>query len=79
MATATIVKAWRERGYAHLAVRVTEADGRNVEYIGSVPLANLAGLTAAKQKEALVAAVKAVRDAQVSAPADLGLSGSVTV
>jgi hypothetical protein len=80
MATAQIINAWKDGTMAHLAVRVAEAGGDQVEYIGSVPLAALVGLSAAQQKAALVAAVKAVRDTQQQAGnADLGLAGSVTI
>jgi len=73
----TIVSAWKDGTDAYLAVRVEETDGA-VEYIASVPLALLAGLTPAKQKAALVAAVKAARDAQrVMAPAVLAHVGEV--
>lgn len=78
MANATIVRAWRDGTHAHLAVRVAEAEG-NVEYIGSVPLQELAGLPAREQKAKLVAAVKAVRDAQMNTETDLGLAGTVTI
>ena len=80
MATATVVKAWKDGGRAYLALRVAEGGARgNVEYLGSVALEELAGLTAAQQKAALVAAVKGERDGQLAAPADLGIAGTVTV
>ena len=39
MASGTIVKGWKDtvKGMAYLAVRVTEANGDNVEYIGQTP------------------------------------------
>jgi hypothetical protein len=87
MATANVVAAWQDGANAYLVVRV-DGDARDgagnpvgVEYTASVPLADLAGKTAAQQKAALVAAVKAVRDAQL-APADpvnLNITGTVTV
>lgn len=65
---------------AYMAVRVAEAKGGDVEYIASLPLDDLKDLTPGQQKAALVAAVKAVRDAQRGGPADLpGISGTVTV
>ena len=83
MPNGTIVAAWQDATQAHMAVRVAEPDtegARPVEYIGSVPLAELAGKTAAQKKAILAAAVKAARDAQPSAgPTDLGLSGTVTL
>lgn len=79
-AIATIVKAWQDATSAYLAVNVTEAGGA-VEYIGSVPKdAAWQTMTVAQQKATLVAAVKAVRDAQqVAMNALPGLSGTVTV
>lgn len=75
-----IVAVWTERGHAHMAVRVTEGN-ENVEYIGSVPLTDaFRALTRAQQKAALVAAVKAVRDAQVNERVVLAdISGTVTI
>lgn len=79
MAAGTIVKVWQEREQVHAAVRVEEADGA-VEYIGSVPASELAGLTNAQKKSALTAAVKAARDAQVARAVDVsGVTGAVTV
>ena len=77
MPDGTIVRAWREGGTAYMAVRVVEGAGP-VEYVGSVPAVELAGLTAAQRRARLATAVKAVRDAQ-EGPQDLGLSGTVTV
>lgn len=79
MPEATIVKVSKQDGQVHVAVRVTEADGANVEYIGTVPLSELAGLTLAQQKAKLVAAVKAVRDGLRGAAEDVAMSGTVTV
>jgi hypothetical protein len=63
MPQAQIVRAWTENGYANLAIRVPSDDSNiDTEYIGRVPLADLQGLTAAQQKAALIAAVKAERD-----------------
>jgi hypothetical protein len=79
MPNATIVKAWRDSENAYLAVRVAESDGRNVEYIASLPVGELSGKTAAQQKSALTAAAKAVRDAALTGPQDLPITGTVTV
>lgn len=79
MASATVVRAWKDAKSANLAVRVAEAGGANVEYIGTVPVEDLQGLTTAQQKAALVAAAKAVRDAQLNVAQDLAISGTVTV
>lgn len=80
MPSATVVKAWTENGQAHLAVRVAEANGDNIEYIGSVDLTpEFQALTQAQKRATLVAAVKAVRDAQQNGETDLGITGSVTV
>ena len=75
---ATVVKAWKDTKKAYLAVRVAEANGE-VEYVGSVPVAYLIGKTAAQQKTALIAAVKAIRDAQMITDDALGITGSVTI
>lgn len=80
---ATIIRVWQDGTNAYAAVRVAEGGKTgNVEYIASMPLAELNALgTAAEKKAALTAALKAVRDAQVKpAPADIaGISGTVTV
>lgn len=79
MATATIVKVWKDDVQAYMAVRVQELDGA-VEYIGSVPLDDLKDLKAAEQKAALVAAVKASRDKQQKpALSSMGIVGTVTI
>ena len=81
MATGTIIRAWQDQTTAHLAVLVDEGGSQGkVEYVGSVPLADLAGLANAQIKAALVAAVKAVRDQQ-QAPQTViaGVSGGVTL
>ncbi len=79
MATATIVKAWKDSDRAYLAIRVAETGG-NVEYIGSIPLVDLDGLTIDEQQTLLVEAAKAVRDAQISASATLDVpGGTVTI
>ena len=78
MASAVVVKAWKDGTRAYLAVRVAEAGG-DVEYIGGVALGELAGLTAAQQKVALVSAVKAARDRQAPGETALAVSGTVTV
>lgn len=83
MATGTIMNVWSDDTHGHMAVRVSEGGSAgDVEYIGSVPLATLNALgTAAQKRAALVAAVKATRDAQlVGASAPIaGISGSVTI
>lgn len=83
MAQAQIVKAWRERGRAHLAVRIREQGfDADTEYIGSVDLSELQGKNQAQQRALLVAAVKAERERSLDLlrgdAADLpGLTGSV--
>lgn len=79
MATGQVVKAWTVGGRAYLAVRVVEAGGRAVEYIGSVDVADLGGKSLAQQKALLVAAVKAERETWVAAASELAVSGTVTV
>lgn len=93
MASATIIKSWQDATSAYLAATVAESGTQGtVEYIGAVSLtADLAGvgfagktwaqLTNAEKKQALTAAVKAVRDTQQQqTPAALsGVTGSVTI
>ena len=82
MPTATVVATFIEHGDACLAVRVENDDGgRAVEYVGRVPLTpEFAALSNAEKKAALVAAVKAVRDAQKTpTPAAPSFSGTVTI
>lgn len=78
---AQIVKAWQDGTAVYLAAVVAEAGRGNVEYIGSVPLADFQALPdAASKKAALVAAVKAVRDAQTAGQTVIAtISGTVTV
>lgn len=76
--TALVLKAWQDSQSAYLAVRVTEASGPT-EYVASVPLPALVGLTAQQQKDALIAAVKAQRDAQQAGATALGINGTVTI
>ena len=81
MPNAQIVASWQDAEHAHLAVAVDEgAGGSRVEYVGSVPIADLAGKSASQRKALLVAAVKATRDAQIAPPpTDLGIGGTVTL
>jgi uncharacterized protein with NAD-binding domain and iron-sulfur cluster len=80
MAAGTIIRAWQDSQNTYLAVSVNEGVNGTVEYIGSVPTASLSGLTAAQQKAALIAAAKAVRDAQQPTQAAVaGLTGAVTI
>lgn len=83
MASATIVKAYQDGTYAYIIAVVAEGGSKgNVEYNASVPLTDLAGLTNPQKKAALIAAVKAARDAQVNpAPTDLSAiaSGVITI
>jgi len=79
MATATVITTFVEHDCACMAVVVVEPNGEHVEYIGRVPLEELTG-TAAEKKAKLVAAAKAVRDAQqVRPPSAPTITGSVTV
>lgn len=83
MPAGTVVAAWEANGAAHLSVRVVEVrerDGqKNVEYIGSVPLAALDGLTAPQRRTKLVDAVKAVRDAQLPTHGEVPWPGQTAV
>lgn len=80
MATATIVKAWQDGHSAYVAVAVPETGG-TVEYIASVAKDDTwRALTAPEKRAALIAAVKAVRDAQQTGSSSLaGVTGTVTV
>jgi hypothetical protein len=92
MATGNIVRVWQDQVNAYAAVAVAEGGAQgNVEYIGAVSLTaelkavgfpgqTWADLTNAQKKAALVAAVKAVRDAQQATQSALsGITGSVTI
>lgn len=80
MPSAAVRRAWTERGFAHLAAAVDNGDGTFTEFIGSVPTDDAwQAMTTAQRKAALVAAVKAVRDAQSAAPTALAITGTVTV
>lgn len=84
MASATIIKVWHDGTTAFISALVSEGGNKgNVEYNASMLVSdlNLLGTNAAK-KAALVAAVKAVRDAQLTPVAtDLSAiaSGNITV
>ena len=80
MTTATIVKAWKAGGSAHVAVRVTEASG-DVEYIGSTPLVDDEGetKTLAALKSELRAAVVEKRNAQIAGAEGVAWTGTVEV
>ena len=76
MPNAQVVASFTENGFACLAVRVGAT-----EFIGRVSMdAAWQAMSAAEKKQALVAAVKQVRDATLAAaPADLGVSGQVAI
>ena len=61
-----------------MAARVAEPHGA-VEYVASVALSELAGLTVAQQKARLGAAVKAERDRSLAAVVELNMTGTVEV
>jgi len=81
MPSGQIRRAWLEGGRAYMTVGVVEnPDDPSVEnnWTGSV-LADAAfqALTAAQKRAALIAAVKAVRDASAAASrVDLGINGA---
>lgn len=79
----TVVAAWTANGQAYASVLVAEGGSAgNVEYVGSTPLVDAQGVakSAAVVKADLVAAVKAVRDAQQGTRAPLpGVSGAVNL
>ncbi len=87
MASATILDRGRDDQTAYITVEVLEAWGRT-EYRGTVPLAQLAGLTKAQIKAALVGACRTVRDsvlaeqqlrAQLDALPSIDFTGGVTL
>ncbi len=82
MATATVVKVWKDNNCAYMAAYVDEGGhmGR-VEYIGSTPLLDDDSKPKNdKQLRAhLAAAVKAKRDAQIVEPSSLPIAGTVTI
>jgi hypothetical protein len=88
LATATIVKAWKDQFYAYAAATVPETqtvDGVattvSVEYFAKTPLNDPGGnpysLTQLKQN--LTAALSAVRNAQLATTTSVPISGTVTV
>jgi hypothetical protein len=83
MATATIVRAWRDDTNAYAAASVNDGPPRGtVEYVAQTPLVDAQGVakTSAQLKADLVAALKALRDQQLAGPAALaGVTGTVTI
>jgi hypothetical protein len=84
MAQGQIRRAWTEGGRAWMTVAVAEnpADPTaETNWTGSVAFdAAFQALTASQKRAALIAAVKAVRDASVApARVDLGIDGGVPV
>jgi hypothetical protein len=77
---ATVVKAWKDSANAYLAAVVAEQGGA-VEYTASTPLLDADGnqKSAAQLKTDIIAAVKAKRDAQVTAPVALPITGTITL
>jgi hypothetical protein len=84
MASANIIAVSHDGVNAFISVQVNEGGKRgNIEYMASVPLADLNALpNNAAKKAALIAAVKAVRDAQLP-PTSTDLSaianGTITI
>ncbi len=83
MATATIVKAWKDQTYAYAAASVVGDDPSGpVEYLAKTPLVdpNNNPYTAAQLKTNLTAALSAVRNAALAVTTNLAaISGTVTV
>lgn len=81
MKQGTIVAAWEDTRRAYLTVRVAEDGGAgDVEYVGSVALAELPeGATAPQKRAALVEAVRALRARERGRTTALAFSGSVAV
>lgn len=80
MATATIVKVFPENGKLIMVVSVNEGAAGVRQYVGKVPIDDLVGKTNAEKKDALTAAVKLNRDAQLSSlVAPPVITGTVTI
>lgn len=92
MATATIIKAWKSHGMAHIAVRINDGGTPGdlsvrgpTEYSASVPLEQVQGKTAAEARAILRDAVKSERDRQLAefsppvADPILGLTGTLDI
>ena len=81
MPSAEIVASWQDATHAHVAVVVDEGPARGRgEYLAAVPVADMAGKSAAQRKALLTAAAKTARDAQLAASkSDLGIGGTVTL
>jgi len=87
--TGEIVTAWEDATTAYLVLRVdegerlTDEDGTEqpvyVEYIGSVPLAEVTGKTTAQKRSALIAATKEVRRQALAVRQPLAYSGTVNL
>jgi hypothetical protein len=83
MATATIVRAWRDDANAYAAAVVSDGPPRGtVEYVAQTPLVDGDGnaKSGPQLKADLTAALKLLRDAQLSLVVTLaGVSGTVTI
>ena len=83
MATATIVKAWKDQTYAYAAASVTGDDPSGpVEYIAKTPLNDPSGnpYSTTQLKANLTAALSVVRNATLAQTTNLPtISGTVTV
>jgi len=83
MATATLVKVWKDQTYAYAAASVVGDDPLGAtEYIAKTPLVdgNNNPYSAAQLKTNLTAALSAVRSAALAQPTNLpSISGTITV
>lgn len=82
MATATIVAAWQDATYAHIAAAVNEGGAIGlVEYVAKTPLLDSQGeaKSSSQLQTDLTAALCAIRDAQIAATTPLNLSGTLTI
>jgi hypothetical protein len=82
MATATVVAAWQDATYAHIAATVNEGGSIGlVEYIAKTPLLDSQGAakSSSQTQTDLTAALCAIRDAQTAAATPLNLSGTLTI
>ncbi|MBM4419378.1 MAG: hypothetical protein FJ033_13875 [Chloroflexi bacterium] len=84
---ATIVRSWVEGDRACIAFRVrgdsTAIDGAalDLEYLASLPLADLTGKSAAQKRALLAGAARATRETLRAAAAngDLGITGTLSL
>lgn len=81
MATANIIRAWKDNTNAYIAVTVTESQG-NVEYTAWTPLVDDKGVVklTSQLKSELTTNVAAVRNTQMNPPQTISaITGTITI